>query len=194
MLSGPASVLTPSLEVGGRYDGGAAETGAGLEVGGGVRYAHPAWGLTVAANGRVLLTHQDRGFREWGAGVSVRVAPGSAGRGPSLTLNSAWGNTSSRAEQLWSQGAGVPGGIGGAPAYAAGGRVAAEVGYGVAVAGGALVTPYAGLALGDGGARAYRLGGRLDVGQSFSLGLEAERREMGATPEHGVSLSGTVSW
>ena len=94
VLSGPASVLTPSLEVGGRYDGGAAETGAGLEVGGGVRYAHPAWGLTVAANGRVLLTHQDRGFREWGAGVSVRVAPGSAGRGPSLTLNSAWGNTS----------------------------------------------------------------------------------------------------
>ena len=33
VLRGPAGVLTPSLQVGARYDGGAAETGAGLEAG-----------------------------------------------------------------------------------------------------------------------------------------------------------------
>ena len=65
-LRGPGGVLTPSLQVGARYDGGDAETGAGVEVGGGLRYAYPAWGLTVAANGRVLLAHQDRGLRGMG--------------------------------------------------------------------------------------------------------------------------------
>ena len=42
-------VLTPALEVGGRYDGGDAETGAGLVVGGSLDYALPAWGLTLSA-------------------------------------------------------------------------------------------------------------------------------------------------
>ena len=40
-----AGSLTPSVEVGLRYDGGDAETGAGVELGGGVRYA--ASGLTM---------------------------------------------------------------------------------------------------------------------------------------------------
>ena len=81
VLRGPAGVLTPSLQVGARYDGGAAETGAGLEVGGGVSYAYPAWGLTLAASGRLLVTHQDRGYEEWGAGGSLRLQPGTAGAG-----------------------------------------------------------------------------------------------------------------
>ena len=46
--------LKPSLEIGGRLDGGDGETGAGLEVGGGVTYADPGSGLTVAAGGRAL--------------------------------------------------------------------------------------------------------------------------------------------
>ena len=185
-VRGPAGVLTPSLEVGARYDGGAAETGAGVELGGGLRYAYPPWGLAIAANGRVLMAHQDREFREWGAGASLRVAPGPAGRGPSLTLNGAWGNPSSGAEHLWSEGAG-------APADVAAGRVEAEVGYGMEVGGGSLVTPYAGFALKD-GSLTYRLGGRLDVGGALRLDLGAERRETDAAPEHGLGLSGTLSW
>ena len=115
------------MEVGARFDGGAADTGAGLEVGAGLHYAYPAWGLTVAANGRVLMTHEDREFREWGAGGSIRVAPGPAGRGPSLTLTSAWGDPASGAQQLWSQTAGVAAAIAPDPARAPAAQVEGEL-------------------------------------------------------------------
>ena len=44
---GESAVLTPGLEVGPRHDGGDAETGAGVEVGGRIRYADAGSGLTV---------------------------------------------------------------------------------------------------------------------------------------------------
>ena len=195
VLRGPAGVLTPSLQVGARYDGGAAETGAGLEAGGGLSYVYPPWGLTLAGSGRLLVTHEDRGYEEWGAGGSLRLQPGTAGLGPTLSVNTAWGEAASGVEQLWSQGAGgagVAGDAGAAPA----GRLAAELGYGIAAPGGqGLVTPYAGVMLADGGAHAYRLGGRLSLGQSFSLDLEAARRERaGAAPEHGLKLNASLRW
>ena len=196
VLRGPGGVLTPSLQVGGRYDGGDAETGVGLEVGGGLRYSYPEWGLTVQANGRLLLSHEDRDYEEWGAGGSIRIAPGSQGRGLSVGLNTSWGPVASGVERLWSTGA--PRLAGGAAADdAAGppGRLEAELGYGIdALGGGSLLTPYAGLTLGDGGDTIYRLGGRLDIG-SFSLGLQADRNQSaGALPEHELRLTGTVRW
>ena len=197
-LRGPAGVLTPSLQVGGRYDGGAAETGAGLEVGGGLSYAYPAWGLRLAANGRLLLTHQDRDYEEWGAGGSLRLAPGAAGRGPSLSLDTSWGDASSSVEQLWSQGAGGAPGLAAEAASAPAGRLAAELSYGLEVAGGGgVLTPYAGMALADGGACSYRLGGRFTLGPSLSLSLQGDRREgagHAAAPVHGLTLSGTLRW
>ena len=75
-LSGSGGVLTPTLAVGARYDGGAAETGAGLEVSGGMRYANPAWGLTAAAGGRLLVAHEGERIRAVG---SRRLAAGGAG-------------------------------------------------------------------------------------------------------------------
>ena len=196
VLRGPGGVLTPSLQVGGRYDGGDAETGLGLEVGGGLRYSYPEWGLTVQANGRLLLSHEDRDYEEWGAGGSIRIAPGSQGRGLSVGLNTSWGAVASGVERIWSQGAARPTG-GAAADDAAGppGRLEAELGYGIdALGGGGLVTPYAGVTLGDGGDNTYRLGGRLDIG-SFSLGLEADRSQsLGALPEHELRLTGTVRW
>ena len=187
VLRGPGGVLTPSLQVGTRYDGGAAETGAGVEVGGGLRYVHPESGLTLAANGELLLTHQARGYQEWGVGGSIQVAPDAAGRGLSFSVNTSWGEAASGVEPLWSPGAehaeGVPTG-----------RVDAELGYGLDTPGGrGLVTPYAGVTLAGGGVHVYRLGGRLSLGQAFSLVLEAERAEgAGATPEHGLRVGGTL--
>ena len=194
---GAAGVLTPSFEVGVRHDGGDAETGTGLEVGGGVRYVYPAWGLTLAANGRVLITHRDRGYDEWGAGGSLRVDPGAPGRGLALDVNSSWGTAASGVARLWalpdaSELAGDR-----AVATVTAGRLDAELGYGLG-AGDAVVTPYAGFTLDEGGDRAYRLGSRVSLGPSFSLSLEADRRErvgvQGVAPDMGVTLSGTVRW
>ena len=67
-------MLTPSLEDGLRHDGGDAETGTGIEIGGGLSYTDPASGLTVDAKGRGLVAHEDA---EWGAGG---VAPSGCGR------------------------------------------------------------------------------------------------------------------
>ena len=192
---GAAGVLTPSAEVGVRYDGGDAETGTGLEVGGGVRYANPAWGLTLQGNGRVLITHRDRDYEEWGAGGSLRWDPGAPGRGLALAVNSSWGTTASGVERLWA----LPDASGlatdGAGAAAAAGRLDAEVSYGVE-AGEAVVTPYAGVTLADGGGRAYRLGSRVSLGQSVRLSLGADGRERGQSeaPDIAVTLGGTVRW
>ena len=195
---GVAGVLTPSFEVGVRHDGGDAETGTGLEVGGGVRYVYPAWGLTLAANGRVLITHQDLGYDEWGAGGSLRVDPGAPGRGLALDVNSSWGTAASGVARLWA----LPGAreLADERAVAAtvtAGRLDAEIRYGLG-ADDAVVTPYAGLTLDEGGDRAYRLGSRLSLGPSFSLSLEADRRERagveGVAPDMGVTLNGTVRW
>ena len=194
-LRGPAGVLTPTLKVATRYDGGAAETGAGLELGGGLSYAYPAWGVTAAASGRALVAHEDHGFKEWGAGASLRVAPGATGLGPSLTLNTAWGDTATGEERLWSQGVGLTGHPAVTDALALRGRVAAELGYGIAhAAAGAVVTPFVGIAWKDVGSQVYRLGGRLQVGQSFRLDLKAERHDGGAAPRHGLNLTATLTW
>ena len=54
------------------------------------------------AKARGLLAHEDTNYREWGASGSVRIDPGAAGRGLSLTLTPAWGADSGGAERLWS--------------------------------------------------------------------------------------------
>ena len=72
----------PSVEVGQRHDWGDAETGFGLDRGGRVWYADPAWGLTIEGAVRGLLAHEDNAYKEWGAGGSLRIDPGATGPGP----------------------------------------------------------------------------------------------------------------
>ena len=82
--------LTPVLEVGVRYDEGAGTEGAGLELGGELRYVHPELGLTVAGHGRLLAMHQ-AGYEEWGAGGLIRVEQGAARRGLRLQAELGYG-------------------------------------------------------------------------------------------------------
>ena len=189
---GTSGVLIPRLVTGIRYDFGDAETGFGAEMGGGVTYTYPAWGLTAAANLRVLLTHQDSGFEQWGGGGSLRVTPGAAGLGPSVAVSTSLGAPASGAQRLWTGGVAY----GSAPSATPGANLNAEMGYGLAVAdGGAMLTPYAGMAVAEKGARAFRIGSRLSVGPAFSLSVQGERREEnagGAT--HGVSVNGALRW
>ncbi|MDE0026817.1 MAG: hypothetical protein OXP69_20585, partial [Spirochaetaceae bacterium] len=187
---GARRVLMPSLEIGVRHDGGDAETGAGLETAAALRWFDPAWGLTLAASGRVLLTHQDRGYREWAAGGSLHLDPGAAGRGPALTVNSSYGAPGG-AGVLWSlrDATGLAASnSAGAPA----GRVAAQLGYGLELPGGGSVVPYAGAELTERDRRTWRLGSRFSPG-AFDVAAEVTRRDAaGTAPMHSLTLNASV--
>ena len=184
-------VVTPSLEVGVRYDDGDAERGTGVELGGGVRFADAARGLTMEASARTLLVHKASSFREWGAGGSLLVDPGAAGQGLSLGLWSSVGPTASGVERLWSQRdlptvAGPRQGRMGER-----GRLEAELRYGLRVPGSrARLSPYGALSQAN-GVRAYGLGSRVILGRFLSVSLEASRYEhAGNAPYHGVLVRG----
>ncbi len=187
------ALLSPEFELGLRYDGGAAETGFGLELGGGLRYADPLLGLTLETRAKGLLTHEDGGYEEWGLSGSVQVDPGRAGRGLMLRLASGWGRTASGTQALWnSKGArGLAPQQGGAP----GSRFSAEWSYGLDLPWQrGLLTPYAGVEM-AGRSRRLRLGWRYEVGQWLSLSLDGERRETPhSRPQHGLTLRLTLPW
>ena len=168
--------LTPSLEIGLRNDGGDAETGTGVEVGGGIAWSDPALGLTVTAKARGLLTHRDSDYTEWGASGSVKIDPGASGLGLALTLTPAWGADSGGAERLW--GLSDARGLAGNDNVERAGRLDAEAGYGFGAFGGrGLMTPFAGLALSEAGNRTWRTGVRWTLGPDLSFGVEGAFRE-----------------
>ena len=184
--------LKPSLEIGGRFDGGDGETGAGLEVGGGVTYADPGSGLTVAAGGRGLLIHGGN-YGEWGLTGLIQLDPSAAGHGLSMSVRPTWGVTVSGVNGLWEHGTFdlLAGGQ-------QGGLVEAEIGYGLPAFGTVgVLTPYAGASLTEAGAYSLSVGGRLELGPGFDLTLEAERSDSAdpnAAPEHDVTLEGSIRW
>ena len=189
--------LTPSFEVGGRWDGGKAETGVGAELGGGLEYRHVKLGLGIEARGRYLLVHQQSAFDEWGASLTLELDPGEAERGPWLALAPVWGAEASRIEQMWDSadvfhaGAGQSDTAGLSPE-----RLEVEWGYGLVIHEGAgMVTPYGGVSLGEPGVRGYRLGGRVEVSEAMDLSVEGERREQprGAA-QYGLTLRGHLHW
>ena len=67
--------LRPSIEVGLRHDGGDAETGAGLDVGGGLVMSDASTGLAIDLRVRMLVMHQADGFRERGIAFSAELQP-----------------------------------------------------------------------------------------------------------------------
>ena len=170
-------LLTPALEIGGRYDGGDAERGAGLVAGGSLDYRLPEWGLTLSASGRGLLVHENDGFREWSAGAALSLDPGAPGRGLALRVAPSWGRTATGAEQLWSlrNASSLAAGAAPEPVPA---RVSAELSYGLETPGaGGVLTPYAGLELTHGFERTTRAGTRLSVGPGLTVTLEGSRTE-----------------
>ena len=185
--------LTPTLETGLRSDGGDAESGSGMEVRAGIRYTTPR--MTVEASAHSLFAHQRRDYEEWGASGSIRIAPDASGRGVSLTVAPSWGTVASGTDRLWT----IPDTRHLAPnrSFEPGGRLEAEIGYGVGMSGGrGVLTPYTGLSLSNDGERTYRLGGRWNVGSAFSINLEGDRREHAddGSPEHILMLRGTMRW
>ena len=193
-LSG-GGTLTPSLEVGARWDGGDGETGAGMELGGGLEWSLPSRGLSVEARGRTLVAHEGD-VEEWGVSGSARLSPGSGGRGLSLSLSPRWGAAESGLARLWDEGmAGRRASSGDATTDANTARLEAELGYGFGVFEGAgVATPYLGFGYEEGGARRWRLGTRSAFGPDLAVGLEAERKEGAAAPEHGARIDLRLKW
>ena len=192
-LAGSA-MLTPSVQLGLRQDGGDAETGTGMELGASVGYADPSRGLDMALRVHGLAGHAEDGYREWGVSGSLRLEPGGSGRGLTLSLTPSYGVDPGGSERLWM----MPD----AHALAANedadptSRLDTEVGYGLGgPAGLGVVTPYAALGLAGDNARTWRTGARWQLAPDVTLGLEGTRSESAADPtEYGAMLRGSVRW
>ena len=94
------AVLTPTLQVGVRHDGGDAERGTGVEVGAGFRYRSGL--LTLEGQVRTLLAHASGDYEEWGASGALRLSPDASGLGASLAVLPSWGASASGVARLWS--------------------------------------------------------------------------------------------
>ncbi len=196
---GGGAVLRPSLELGLRHDGGDAETGTGVEFGGGVSYADPGTGLSVEAKARMLVAHAASDYEEWGVSGTVRLAPNERGRGLSFSLAPTLGAASSGAERLW--GARDAQGLAPDGTFEASRGLQGEMGYGLALFGDRFTgTPNLGFGLSD-TAREYRIGWRLtsavegDPGFEVSLdGMRTEPANGNEPPEHGLMLRGAIRW
>ena len=189
-LGGGRLSLTPSVEVGLRRDGGDAETGAGMDVGGGLAFTDTVTGLSLDVRVRTLVVHQAAGFSERGMSLSFGWDPTpSSPLGLTARVAPSWGGQAmGGAQALW--GNQMAYGMGSHQMYGSGDRVDAEVGYGLPVGGRFVGTPRVGLATSQYG-RDLRFGyglGVLDRGQvSFELGVDAQRRE---SPMHGEASNG----
>ena len=188
--------LRPAFEVGLRHDGGDAETGMGVDIGGGIEWADPALGLAVDLHAHGLLAHEAGGFAERGVSGSVLWdRDRSSERGLEATLSQSLG-ASGRAGDLLERR--TMAGLGQADDGGSTGRLDAKLGYGLAVFGNRFTgTPWIGVGL-SGSARDYTLGWRFrpSGGTSLDLGLEASRRETANDngPEHGIGLRLTARW
>ena len=186
-------VLKPRLEAGLRYDAGDAETGAGLEVGGGLGYAFGR--LSLEVNARGLLAHRDTQYEEWGFSGAVAYTPSEDGRGVSLRLGSGWGATQSGVQSLWRRQDASD--LVRHAEFDAAQRYQVELRYGLdGLKGRVRWTPYIGVDSGGGSSQALRLGVTLTSGRRFDAGLELGRRQggPGAGPEHAGQIRVTLLW
>ena len=157
------AALNGRVDFGGRFDRGDAERGWGAEAGGALALAHAGTGFTVEARGRMMLVHQTRAFKDWGAGFALRLQPGQDEGGLSFSVEPTWGEAAGGAQSLWQaqagfgpQAAAMRGGPT-VPADAAAGadvrtapvasgwspdRLAFELGWGLVLPSGAQVTPF----------------------------------------------------
>ena len=197
--------LTPSVEIGTRHDGGDAETGFGVDIGGGLAWSDPQRGLSAEIRGRALLSHAADGFRERGFSGSLSWDP---------TPDTARGLSFSMSQTLGAQAAGgvdallERGTLAGLAANDDGDelqrrRLEVKLGYGFGAFGDGFTSmPEAGFGM-SGGRRDYSLGWRLvrdrrggDIG-SLEFALEAGRQESAndnTPPEHSVGFMITARW
>ncbi len=195
-LGGPGGMqVAPFGAVSTRHDGGAGQTGLGLETAAGVRVS--AGRVRIEAQGRRLLLHTASGYEEHGFSVTAMVGGGHYEPGLTASVRPHWGAPGYGAESLWQDHV---------QSYAAGlnrhdGGVDARLGYGWRLRGNRLLTPLVGYGR-IGEARRMQLGARLGVLERFSgdlstpievelLGERYGRPDGGA--DHRVGLYGILN-
>ena len=196
------TLLTPSLEVGIRRDAGDAETGYGVELGGGLKIEDRVFGLEAEIAGRTLLTHEAEQFAERGisGGLAWRQNP-SSDRGAKLTLTQTFGaSTTDGVNELLTSSTldALSANDDGEGAELDSRRLDLKLGYGLPAFGGRFTwTPQVGLGLSQSdrevnlGWQLMRSGSRTPNGGSIELTVEARRRESAnddTAPEHEIGL------
>ena len=191
----PGASLVPKLELGARHDGGDAETGLGIELGGGIAWVHPALGLTLDVSGRTLIAHEDDDLEDRGFAAALGFDPRpQSERGPSFSLRQDFGGQASGGLDALFQ----PATLDERSGAEATRRWTAEAAYGFPAFGGRwTASPHAGLGLAP-GTRDLTLGWRWTPAENahpLSFGLKATRRQSdGAAPEHAVGFEASARW
>ena len=190
--------VTPKLELGMRHDGGDAETGFGVEVGGGLAWVDPTLGLSLDVSGRTLIAHGNDDLKDRGFAASLAFDPDpDPERGLSLALRQEMGGQAKggldalfRADPLEDR----------AGSGEAAARWQAEAAYGFPAFSGRFTgSPHVGLGLAT-AARDYSVGWRLTPAANanapdISFGVRATRRESDtAMPEHTVGFEINARW
>ena len=191
----PGASLVPKLEVGARHDGGDAETGFGIELGGGIAWTDPALGLSLDVSGRTLIAHEDDDLEDRGFAAALGFDPRpETERGPSFSLRQDFGGPASGGLDALFQ----PAPLDERSGAEATRRWTAEAAYGLPAFGGRwTASPHAGLGLSP-DARDYTLGWRWTPAEGahpLSFGVKATRRESdGAAPEHALGFEASARW
>ncbi len=195
---GDGGRLRPRLEIGARRDGGDAETGLGIELGGGVSWTDPGLGLSLDLSGRTLLMHDDGDLADRGVSLSVTFDPDpGTKRGPTISMKQDLGGAASGgidalfAHDPLEDRAGGDAGV----------RRTVEAAWGLPALGGRFTgSPHAGLST-AGDARDWTLGWRLaPEGErlgtpDLTFGTRAVRREGGdGQATHSVGVEAGIRW
>ena len=190
--------VTPKLEAGMRQDGGDAETGFGVEVGGGLAWVDPTLGLSLDVSGRTLIAHGNDDLKDRGFAASLAFDPDPASeRGLSLALRQEMGGQAKGGLDALFRADPLEDHTGSGETAA---RWQAEAAYGFPAFSGRFTgSPHMGLGLAT-GTRDYSLGWRLTPAANantpdISFGLKATRRESdGTVPEHSVGFEVNARW
>ena len=190
------SQLTPTLEAGVRHDGGDAETGLGLELGGGLAWSAPTLGLSLDLSGRTLIAHEDDDFTDRGLAAALTFDPRpESARGPSLSLRQDVGDRAEGGlDALF-----APDPLADRTESDAAARWTLEGAWGFSALGGRFTaSPHAALGLSP-DTRETTLGWRLTpaapAAPDLTFGVKATRREEDTEPPaHTVGIEATVRW
>ena len=185
-------VLTPVLENGLLYYGGDAETGMGLELGGGLAYTTDR--LTVEGKTRRQVVHDDMEYQEQSFSGSIAYRSKRDHRGLRMNLGTHWGETGSVAQSVWSKSAAENLVRRSKPSSRKGFQ--GEVGYGfIGPKVRAMLIPFLGVESRYGERQTLKLGMKLTSRHILEAGLELNQlKSVRGEKDYRVKLGGRISW